>query len=281
MADGRTPPPLLVARAGRDRAGAGETLPAGAAARRARWTSRCPSALVGGRVDLVADGAVVESKPATTRVRFDRRATRRYLSDPRLRRRRLAARGDEPRLPRTRAMSDAARWRRRSLLAVPGAFAEELVTPIRVGRSDAPIKVTVWAQQDYSHLASRPAIAAIFHEIMEDYARTHPDVQLEISAMPALEMHKAKLLLAASAGRLPDIASVDSFWMPLFLDGGHVQPLEPVLAGGGPRRLPALHHRHPLRRAGARLRHLARHRLPAALLPQGPRARAARRPGTS
>ena len=38
--------------------------------------------------------------------------------------------------------------------------------------------------------------------------------------MPALELHKAKLLLAAAAGRLPDIASVDSFWMPLFLEGG-------------------------------------------------------------
>jgi len=114
-----------------------------------------------------------------------------------------------------------------ALLSAAGAMAEDLVTPIRVGRSDAPIKVTVWAQQDYSHLASRPAISAIFRGIMEDYARTHPDVQLEISAMPALEMHKAKLLLAASAGRLPDIASVDSFWMPLFLDGGHVQPLEP------------------------------------------------------
>ena len=45
--------------------------------------------------------------------------------------------------------------------------------------------------------------------------------------MPALELHKAKLLLAAAAGRLPDIASVDSFWMPLFLDGGHVRPLDP------------------------------------------------------
>ena len=113
------------------------------------------------------------------------------------------------------------------LLVAGVSSAEELVTPIRVGRSDAPITVTVWAQQDYSHLASRPAIAATFRQIMEDYARTHPDVQLEISAMPALEMHKAKLLLAASAGRLPDIASVDSFWMPLFLDGRHVQPLDP------------------------------------------------------
>src|SRR5260221_6765515 len=44
--------------------------------------------------------------------------------------------------------------------------------------------------------------------------------------MPALEMHKAKLLLAAAADRLPDIASVDSFWMPLFLEGHHAQPLD-------------------------------------------------------
>ena len=45
--------------------------------------------------------------------------------------------------------------------------------------------------------------------------------------MPALEMHKAKLLLAAAADRLPDVASVDSFWMPLFMEGHHVQPLDP------------------------------------------------------
>ncbi|PYQ49193.1 MAG: hypothetical protein DMF78_18965 [Acidobacteria bacterium] len=115
-----------------------------------------------------------------------------------------------------------------ALLAGPSALASDdaLVTPVRVGRRDAPLTLTVWAQQDYSHLASRPAIAAAFHDVFEEWARTHPDVQLEISVMPALEMHKAKLLLAAAAHRLPDIASVDSFWMPLFLEGGHVQPLE-------------------------------------------------------
>ena len=43
--------------------------------------------------------------------------------------------------------------------------------------------------------------------------------------MPALEQHKAKLLLAAASGRLPDVASIDSFWLPLFLEGGHLQPL--------------------------------------------------------
>jgi multiple sugar transport system substrate-binding protein len=102
-----------------------------------------------------------------------------------------------------------------------------LVTPLRIGRADAPQKLTLWAQQDYSHLAANPEVAAIFSEIFEQWARAHPDVQIEVSVMPALELHKAKLLLAAAAGRLPDIASVDSFWMPLFFEGNHVQPLDP------------------------------------------------------
>jgi len=108
------------------------------------------------------------------------------------------------------------------------AFAQDdLVTPVRIGRPDAPIKLTLWAQHDYSHLDARPEVSSLFHDIFEQYARTHPDVQIEVSVMPALEMHKAKLLLAAAAGRLPDIASVDSFWMPLFLERGDVQPLDP------------------------------------------------------
>ena len=112
-------------------------------------------------------------------------------------------------------------------LAAPARAQDDLVTPVRIGRADAPIKLTLWAQHDYSHLDARPEAASIFRDIFEQYARTHPDVQIEVSVMPALEMHKAKLLLAAAAGRLPDIASVDSFWMPLFLERGDVQPLDP------------------------------------------------------
>src|SRR5437763_15642711 len=102
--------------------------------------------------------------------------------------------------------------------------AESLVTPVRIGRPDAPTTLTVWAQQDYSHLAARPAIADTFTAIFEEWARTRPDVQLRVSVMPALELHKAKLQLAAAAGRLPDVASIDSFWLPLF--AADVQPLD-------------------------------------------------------
>src|SRR5437764_3940545 len=93
--------------------------------------------------------------------------------------------------------------------------AQDLVTPVRVGRADAPMTLSVWAQQDYSHLAARPAIASVFAAVFDDWARAHPGVQLRVSVMPALELHKAKLQLAAAAGRLPDVASIDSFWLPL------------------------------------------------------------------
>jgi multiple sugar transport system substrate-binding protein len=102
---------------------------------------------------------------------------------------------------------------------------DSLVTPVRVGNPDAPITLKVWAQQDYSHLAALQPIANAFQIAFADWANAHPGVQLDISMMPALEQHKAKLLLAATAGRLPDVASIDSFWLPLFLEGGHLQPL--------------------------------------------------------
>src|SRR2546429_2836768 len=109
------------------------------------------------------------------------------------------------------------------LIAAPVA-AQDLVTPVRVGRADAPITLSVWAQQDYSHLAARPAIANVFADVFADWAGAHPGVQLRVSVMPALELHKAKLQLAAAAGRLPDVASIDSFWLPLL--AADVQPLD-------------------------------------------------------
>ena len=111
--------------------------------------------------------------------------------------------------------------------AVGHAQSDELVTPIRIGRPDAPLVISMWAQQEYSHLAAREDQAAMFHRIFRDWAIAHPDIRVDISAMPALELHKAKLMMAAANGRLPDVASIDSFWVPLFMAGKHIQPLDP------------------------------------------------------
>lgn len=104
--------------------------------------------------------------------------------------------------------------------------AEALVTPVSLGRADAPLVLSMWAQQEYSHLAAREDMASIFHRIFAEWVRAHPDVRVDISVMPALELHKAKLMMAAANGRLPDVASIDSFWMPLFKPGEQVQSLD-------------------------------------------------------
>jgi multiple sugar transport system substrate-binding protein len=114
-----------------------------------------------------------------------------------------------------------------ALLSAGSAHAQELVTPVRVGHPDAPLQLTVWAQQDYSHLAALRSISDTFRVVFTEWAAANPGIKLEVSVMPALEQHKAKLLLAAAAGRLPDVASIDSFWLPLFLEGGHLQALNP------------------------------------------------------
>ena len=104
---------------------------------------------------------------------------------------------------------------------------DELVTPVRIGRADAPMVLSMWAQQEYSHLAVREDMAKAFHDIFRDWALAHPDIRIDISVMPALELHKAKLMMAAANHRLPDVASIDSFWVPLFMEGKHIQPLDP------------------------------------------------------
>ena len=67
-------------------------------------------------------------------------------------------------------------WAALALVAPVSAAAapdDALVTPVRVGRPDAPLVLRVWAQQDYSHLAARPAIANVFRAIFAEWARAH------------------------------------------------------------------------------------------------------------
>ena len=77
MADGSTPPPELVVRAGESEARVGDSLKVARGAA-ARVEVRVPFPLPGGRVDLVHDGVVVDSAAITAGapVRFERTITR-------------------------------------------------------------------------------------------------------------------------------------------------------------------------------------------------------------
>ena len=77
MADGSTPPPEMIVRAGESEARVGDSLTMARGAG-ARVEVRVPFPLPGGRVDLVHDGVVVESAPvkADVPLRFERTITK-------------------------------------------------------------------------------------------------------------------------------------------------------------------------------------------------------------
>jgi hypothetical protein len=77
MADGATPPPELIVRASETEAHVGDALTM-ARGTAARVEVKVPFALPGGRVDLVQDGAIVDSAAITASapVRFERALTK-------------------------------------------------------------------------------------------------------------------------------------------------------------------------------------------------------------
>jgi len=57
-----------------------------------------------------------------------------------------------------------------------------LVTPVRIGRADAPLKLTLWAQQEYSHLAARRTLPGS-SRTSSSSGPARVDVQIEVSVM--------------------------------------------------------------------------------------------------
>ena len=100
--------------------------------------------------------------------------------------------------------------------AATAAHAQDLVTPVRVGRADAPLTLHGLGAAGLLAPGGAPVDRRGVHRRVRRLGARASRRAARVSVMPALEQHKAKLLLAAAAGRLPDVASIDSFWLPLF-----------------------------------------------------------------
>jgi multiple sugar transport system substrate-binding protein len=108
-----------------------------------------------------------------------------------------------------------------------GAFADDLVTPDRIGRADAPHSFTFRVLTDESNSNAQPKFAAAMASLYEKYAHDHPDwkVNIELMSLQIPQEH-ARLLEQARNGTAPDCSSMDSFQVPLFIHQGLLQPVE-------------------------------------------------------
>jgi multiple sugar transport system substrate-binding protein len=107
------------------------------------------------------------------------------------------------------------------------AFADDLVTPDRIGRADAPHSFTFRVLTDESNSNAQPQFAEAMKALYEKYAQNHPDwrVSIELMSLQIPQEH-ARLLEQARSGTAPDCSSMDSFQVPLFIKQGLLQPIE-------------------------------------------------------
>jgi multiple sugar transport system substrate-binding protein len=88
------------------------------------------------------------------------------------------------------------------------------------------VELTVWAQTDLSPSASLGPVANAFTNLYEQFQKENPDITLKYEILPGGTEALPNLLTAASAGNLPDVAILDSFWIARLVETGHLQPLD-------------------------------------------------------
>ena len=111
------------------------------------------------------------------------------------------------------------------------AVADDLVTPDRIGRADAPHSFTFRVLTDESNSNAQPQYAAAMTALYEKYAKNHPDWRVDIELMSLqIPQEHARLLEQARNGTAPDCSSMDSFQVPLFIHQHLLQPVDPYFS---------------------------------------------------
>lgn len=87
------------------------------------------------------------------------------------------------------------------------------------------IKLKYWTQPYGTSLSENKEVAGAWKKIYEEFEKKYPDIEITVEMMPELEEFKTKLLMSCATGNAPDIATVDSYWVPKFYDLGYLQPL--------------------------------------------------------
>lgn len=107
-----------------------------------------------------------------------------------------------------------------------GGKGEPILTTDSVGYEDATIEIS-WLVQEGFDTTNQP-VADYQKETAINFVKKHPEVRIKItSAGTQYNDAMAKLLTQASTGTAPDVAVIDSFYLPQYYD--YLQPIGDVL----------------------------------------------------
>jgi multiple sugar transport system substrate-binding protein len=93
------------------------------------------------------------------------------------------------------------------------------------GPDSAPIHITWQMQPTQSPKSAVPAVREYYQSHIEAWAKTHPDVMLDVSFNSSdINASMTRMQEQAVAGRAPDVAMLDSFFLSRFYQ--YLQPLD-------------------------------------------------------
>lgn len=106
------------------------------------------------------------------------------------------------------------------------------VTKDRLGNPDAKLSLSWWVIASHYHQSPYESRNVAWNRLYSSWVVKHPNVKIDITPIPGAKIHEMmmKLLQAAAAGRAPDMAEVDSFFVPRFVLAKTLQPLNQFLS---------------------------------------------------
>jgi len=105
------------------------------------------------------------------------------------------------------------------------------VTKDRLGNPDAKVTLSWWVIAPHYHQSAYESRNITWSKLYSSWVTKHPNVKINITPIPGAQIHEMmmKLLQMAATGRAPDIAEVDSFFVPRFVLAGTLEPLNEFL----------------------------------------------------
>jgi multiple sugar transport system substrate-binding protein len=87
------------------------------------------------------------------------------------------------------------------------------------------VELTLWAPPSFTPQAGLPAVADAYQDLYTRFQAANPDVKIKFEVLPGGTEALTQLLTAANAGKLPDVAVLDGFWIARLVQTRKLQPL--------------------------------------------------------
>jgi multiple sugar transport system substrate-binding protein len=110
-----------------------------------------------------------------------------------------------------------------------GAAVLALITALPGATLAEQIELSILGHPNFSPQAALPEVAAAYREAWDKFEADNPDIKLVMEPHSGSTEALQDILTRGTAGRLPDMGVMDTFWVPRLNASHYLQPMDDVL----------------------------------------------------